>query len=157
MPCLWKEDALSCRWSSSGFPWGEAAFGSSSWQRANRLYEQLTQDEYQPFDDPYVLHKYKHNAAEFVERELEISAYECGEDGGEFPVYECPECGEEQLVYDIKAWKGGKKWNKPRVILLTPGLWREHDTQIHKISKYLFWRNVPDRDKRGHITTNTAP
>ena len=63
-------------------------------------YRELTQDEYQPFDDPYVLHKYKNNAAEFVERELEISAYECGKDGGEFPVYECPVCGEEQLAYD---------------------------------------------------------
>ena len=63
-------------------------------------YRELTQDEFQPFEDPYVLHKYKNNAAEFVERELEISAYECGKDGGEFPVYECPECGEEQLAYD---------------------------------------------------------
>lgn len=63
-------------------------------------YRELTQDEYQPFDDPYVLHKYQNNAAEFVERELEISAYECGKEGGEFPVYECPECGEEQLAYD---------------------------------------------------------
>ena len=63
-------------------------------------YRELTQDEYQPFDDPYVLYKYKNNATEFVERELEISAYECGKEGGEFPVYECPECGEEQLAYD---------------------------------------------------------
>lgn len=63
-------------------------------------YRELTQDEYQPFDDPYVLYKYKNNAAEFVEKELEISAYECGKEGGEFPVYECPECGEEQLAYD---------------------------------------------------------
>lgn len=63
-------------------------------------YRELTQDEYQPFDDPYVLHKYKNNAAEFVERELEISAYECGKHGGEFPVYECPACGREQLAYD---------------------------------------------------------
>lgn len=63
-------------------------------------YRELTQDEYQPFDDPYVQHKYKNNAAEFVERELEISAYECGKEGGEFPVYECPECGEEQLAYN---------------------------------------------------------
>lgn len=63
-------------------------------------YRELTQDEYQPFDDPYVLYKYKNNAAEFVERELEISAYECGKEGGEFPVYECPECGVEQLAYD---------------------------------------------------------
>jgi hypothetical protein len=63
-------------------------------------YRELTQDEYQPFDDPYVQHKYKNNAAEFVERELEISAYECGKQGGEFPVYECPECGEEQLAYN---------------------------------------------------------
>ena len=63
-------------------------------------YRELTQDEYQPFDDPYVLHKYQNNAAEFVERELEISTYECGKDGGEFPVYTCPECGEEQLAYD---------------------------------------------------------
>lgn len=63
-------------------------------------YRELTQDEYQPFDDPYVLYKYKNNAAEFVERKLEISAYECGKEGGEFPVYECPECGVEQLAYD---------------------------------------------------------
>lgn len=63
-------------------------------------YRELTQDEYQPFDDPYVLYKYKNNAAEFIERELEISAYECGKDGGEFPVYECPECGKKQLAYD---------------------------------------------------------
>lgn len=63
-------------------------------------YRELTQDEYQLFDDPYVLFKYKGNATEFVEKELEISAYECGKDGGEFPVYECPECGEEQLAYD---------------------------------------------------------
>lgn len=63
-------------------------------------YRELTQDDYQPFDDPYVLQKYKNNATEFVERELEISSYECGKHGGEFPVYECPECGEEQLAYD---------------------------------------------------------
>lgn len=63
-------------------------------------YRELTQDEYQPFDDPYVLYKYRNNAAEFVERELEISAYECGKEGGEFPVYECPDCGAEQLAYD---------------------------------------------------------
>lgn|GEM_PF-1175665 len=63
-------------------------------------YRELTQDDYQPFDDPYVLFKYKNNAAEFVERELETSAYECGKHGGEFPVYECPKCGEEQLAYD---------------------------------------------------------
>ena len=63
-------------------------------------YRELAQDEYQPFDDPYVLHKYKNNAEEFVERELDISTYECGKDGGELPVYECPECGEKHLVYD---------------------------------------------------------
>lgn len=66
-------------------------------------YRELTQDEYQLFDDPYVLFKYKGNAAEFVEKELEISAYECGKDGGEFPVFECPECGEEQLAYDADS------------------------------------------------------
>ena len=66
-------------------------------------YRELTQDEYQLFDDPYVLFKYKGNATEFVEKELEISAYECGKDGGEFPVYECPECGEEQLAYDADS------------------------------------------------------
>lgn len=63
-------------------------------------YRELTQDDYQPFDDPYVLFKYKNNAAEFVEKELEISSYECGKHGGGFPVYECPKCGEEQLAYD---------------------------------------------------------
>lgn len=65
-------------------------------------YRELTQDDYQLFDDPYVLYKYKNNGAEFVERELDISAYECGKDGTEFPVYSCPECGEEQLVYDAE-------------------------------------------------------
>lgn len=63
-------------------------------------YRELTQDDYQPFDDPYIRFKYKDNAAEFVERELEISAYEREKHGEEFPVYECPECGVEQLVYD---------------------------------------------------------
>lgn len=63
-------------------------------------YRELTQDDYQPFDDPYLLYKYKNNAAGFAEKELEISPYECGKEGGEFPVYYCPECGEEQLVYD---------------------------------------------------------
>lgn len=66
-------------------------------------YRELTQDDYHPFDDPYVLYKYKNNAAEFVERELGISAYKCGKDGGEFPVYSCPECGEKQLVHDADA------------------------------------------------------
>lgn len=66
-------------------------------------YRELTQDDYQLFDDPYVLYKYKNNGAEFVERELDISAYECGKDGAEFPVYSCPECGEEQLVYDANT------------------------------------------------------
>lgn len=68
-------------------------------------YRELTQDDYQFFDDPYVCYKYKGNAAEFVERELEISAYECGKEGGAFPVYECPECGEEQLAYDAESGK----------------------------------------------------
>ena len=68
-------------------------------------YRELTQDDYQIFDDPYVCYKYKNNAAEFVERELEISAYECGKHGGEFPVYKCPECGEEQLAYDADSHK----------------------------------------------------
>ena len=54
---------------------------------------------------PYVCYKYKNNAAEFVERELEFSAYECGKHGGEFPVYKCPECGEEQLAYDADSHK----------------------------------------------------
>lgn len=66
-------------------------------------YQELTQDDYQPFNDPYVCYKYKNNASEFVERELEISAYECGKEGVEFPVYECPECGEDQLVYDADS------------------------------------------------------
>lgn len=68
-------------------------------------YRELTQDDYQIFDDPYVCYKYKGNAAEFVERELEISAYECGKEGREFPVYVCPECGEEQLAYDADSHK----------------------------------------------------
>ena len=65
-------------------------------------YRELTQDDYHPFDDPYVLYKYKNNAVGFIENELGISAYECAKDGGEFPVYFCPECGEEQLAYDAK-------------------------------------------------------
>lgn len=56
--------------------------------------------DYQYFDDPYILHKYKNNAEEFVERELEISALSCAQDGDIFPIYECPDCGAEQLVYD---------------------------------------------------------
>ena len=68
-------------------------------------YRELTQDDYQYFDDPYVCYKYKNNAAEFVERELEISAYECGKQGVEFPVYACPECDEEQLAYDADSHK----------------------------------------------------
>lgn len=68
-------------------------------------YRELTQNDYQPFDDPYVCYKYKNNAAEFVERELEISAYECGKEGVTFPVYECPDCGEEQLAYDADSHK----------------------------------------------------
>lgn len=68
-------------------------------------YDLIDQDDYQLFDDPYVCYKYKNNAVEFVERELEISAYECGKEGGEFPVYECPECGEEQLAYDAGSHK----------------------------------------------------
>ena len=63
-------------------------------------YDLLDQDDYQPFDDPYVLYKYKNNAVEFVERELEISAVKCAQDGDTYPIYECPDCGEEQLVYD---------------------------------------------------------
>lgn len=62
-------------------------------------YRQLSED-YQYFDDPYVLYKYKDNAAEFVERELEISALGCAQDGDIFPVHVCPDCGAEQLVYD---------------------------------------------------------
>lgn len=65
-------------------------------------YRTLAQDGYQPFEDPYVLRKYKTNAAEFVERLLNISSYECGKEGGEFPVYECLECGEDQLVHDAE-------------------------------------------------------
>ena len=65
-------------------------------------YRELTQDDYHPFDDPYVLYKYKNNAVGFIESELGISAYECGKEGGEFPVYSCPECGEEQLAYDAE-------------------------------------------------------
>ena len=62
-------------------------------------YRQLSED-YQYFDDPYVLYKYKDNAAEFVEHELEISAVRCAQDGDAYPIYECPDCGAEQLVYD---------------------------------------------------------
>jgi len=63
-------------------------------------YDLLDQDDYQPFDDPYVLYKYKNNAVEFVERELEISAVKCAQDGDTYPIYECPDCGAAQLVYD---------------------------------------------------------
>ena len=64
-------------------------------------YRELTQDDYQLFDDPYVVFKYKNNASEFVERELGINAYKIAKDGGEFPVYTCPDCGAEQLAYDV--------------------------------------------------------
>ena len=66
-------------------------------------YRELTQDDYQLFDDPYVLFKYKNNAEELIERELEISPVECAKDGGEFPLYDCLNCGEHQLVYDANA------------------------------------------------------
>lgn len=68
-------------------------------------YRELTQDDYQPIDDPYVLNKYKNNATEFVERELGFDKYRCVKDGGEFPVYDCPECGEDQLAYDAESEK----------------------------------------------------
>ena len=66
-------------------------------------YRKITQDDYHPFDDSYIVDKYRDKADDFVESELGISAYECGKEGGEFPVYECPECGAEQLVYDAEA------------------------------------------------------
>ena len=65
-------------------------------------YREITQDEYQLFDDPYIVEKYKGKADEFVENKLGISEYRCVKDGGEFPVYECPDCGAEQLVYDVE-------------------------------------------------------
>lgn len=65
-------------------------------------YRELIQDDYQPFDDSYILYKYKNNATEFVERELKITPYECGKNGRTFPVYECPECEEDQLVFDAE-------------------------------------------------------
>lgn len=66
-------------------------------------YRGRTQDDYQLFDDPYVLFKYKNNAEEFIERELEISSVECAKEGGEFPLYDCLNCGEHQLVYDANT------------------------------------------------------
>ena len=66
-------------------------------------YRGRTQDDYQLFDDPYVLFKYKNNAEEFIERELEISSVECAKEGGEFPLYDCLNCGEHQLAYDATA------------------------------------------------------
>lgn len=66
-------------------------------------YRGRTQDDYQLFNDPYVLFKYKNNAEEFIERELEISSVECAKEGGEFPLYDCLNCGEHQLVYDANT------------------------------------------------------
>ena len=66
-------------------------------------YRGRTQDDYQLFDDPYVLFKYRNNAEEFIERELEISSVECAKEGGEFPLYDCLNCGEHQLVYDANT------------------------------------------------------
>ena len=71
----------------------------------NHYYRTISRDDYIPFDDPYIKNKYRNNATEFVERELGISAYECGKHGGEFPVYECLDCGDEQLVYDAQTGK----------------------------------------------------
>lgn len=62
-------------------------------------------ENYRPIDDAYLYYKYQNRADEFVEKELNISAYECEKDGGEFPVYECPHCGDEQLVYDAETEK----------------------------------------------------
>lgn len=56
-------------------------------------------------DEAYLYYKYQDNATEYVEKELGISAYECGKEGVEFPVYECLECGAEQLVHDAKTQK----------------------------------------------------
>ena len=69
----------------------------------NHYYRILTRGGCNPFDDSYILNKYQNNATEFVERELGISAYECGKHGGEFPIYECPECMEEQLAFDSET------------------------------------------------------
>ena len=63
-------------------------------------YATLDEENYHPFKDLYILHKYENYATDFVENELGISAYSCVKDGGEFPVYDCPECGHNQLVYD---------------------------------------------------------
>lgn len=56
-------------------------------------------------DEAYLYYKYQDNAAEYVENELGVSAYECGKEGVEFPVYECLECCAEQLAHDTKAQK----------------------------------------------------
>lgn len=37
-------------------------------------------------------------AEAYVERELQISHYETGKEGGTFPVYTCPECGYDSFV-----------------------------------------------------------
>lgn len=70
-------------------------------------YTLLVQDDenYHPIDDEYLHYKYTDNANDFIEKELNISAYECTKDGGEFPLYECPDCDEDQLVYDAETEK----------------------------------------------------
>lgn len=47
--------------------------------------------------------KYKNNAEEFIERELESSSVECAKEGGEFPLYDCLNCGEHQFAYDANT------------------------------------------------------
>lgn len=70
-------------------------------------YTLLVQDDenYHPIDDEYLHYKYQNKADEFVEKELNISAYECEKDGSKFPVYECPHCFDEELVYDAETEK----------------------------------------------------
>lgn len=70
-------------------------------------YTLLVQEDenYHPIDDEYLRYKYTDKADEFIEKELNISSYECEKDGGEFPLYVCPECDEEQLVYDAETEK----------------------------------------------------
>lgn len=64
-----------------------------------------TDDDYLPIEDKYLQYKYHDNATEFIESELNISAYSCTKDGGTYPLYECPECEEEQLVHDAENGK----------------------------------------------------
>lgn len=65
-------------------------------------YDMLYEDDYTPIEDPYLMFKYKGNAAGFVEKELGFNTDGCDKN----VLYDCPDCGSvDQLVYDAENGK----------------------------------------------------